>query len=53
MNKGRTESHNQEARRDALLHKLLKTPPQPRPKRERDKKKLTRTRGKRASGEKP
>jgi hypothetical protein len=27
----------QNARRDALLLKLLKTPPQPRPKRERDK----------------
>ncbi len=26
-----------EQRRDALLLKLLKTPPQPRPKRERDK----------------
>ena len=24
-------------RRDALLHQLLKTPPQPRPKRERDR----------------
>jgi len=27
----------QQDRRDALLLKLLKTPPQPRPKRERDK----------------
>ena len=39
--------------RDALLLKLLKTPPQPRPKRERDPKAATK-RGKRAdSAEKP
>ncbi len=40
-------------RRDALLLKLLKTPPQPRPKRERGKKKSTRTRASRASAKKP
>jgi hypothetical protein len=40
-------------RRDALLLKLLKTPPQPRPKRERGKEKSIRTRGKHASEEKP
>ncbi len=40
-------------RRDALLLKLLKTPPQPRPKRERGKKKPTRTRAPRASAKKP
>jgi hypothetical protein len=38
-------------RRDALLRRLLKAPPQPRPKRERDKgkPKVTRSRGKRAT----
>jgi len=36
-------------RRDALLLRLLKSPPSPRPKRERAKGKPTRTRGKRAS----
>ena len=40
-------------RRDALLLKLLRTPPQPRPKRERGKKKPTRTRASRASAKKP
>ncbi len=40
-------------RRDKLLLRLLKTPPQPRPKRERGKeKKANRNRGDRASGEK-
>jgi hypothetical protein len=37
-------------RRDALLLRLLKTPPQPRPKRERDKAKATHA--KRASANK-
>ena len=32
-------------RRDALLHQLLKTPPQPRPKRERDQGKRKPTSG--------
>ncbi len=40
-------------RRDELLRRLLNTPPQPRPKRERGKGKSIRTRGKRASAEKP
>jgi hypothetical protein len=39
-------------RRDKLLLRLLKTPPQPRPKRERDKKKPTRTSAKRAKVDK-
>jgi hypothetical protein len=39
-------------RRDELLRRLLKTPPQPRPKRERGKKKPTRTRPSRASAKK-
>jgi hypothetical protein len=45
-------SRDADQRRDALLLKLLKTPPQPRPKRERGKvkKKTTRTRVSRASG---
>jgi hypothetical protein len=34
--------------RDKLLLRLLKSPPQPRPKRKRDKKKPTRTSAKRA-----
>jgi hypothetical protein len=38
--------------RDKLLHRLLHTPPQPRPKRQRGKKKSTRTRASRASEEK-
>lgn len=39
QSKPQTESHQaeDEQRRDALLFKLLKTSPQPRPKRERDK----------------
>jgi hypothetical protein len=37
-------------RRDKLLLRLLKTPPQPRPKRERSKEKPTRSRAKRANG---
>ena len=37
-------------RRDALLRRLLKTPPQPRPKRERGGEKPTRKSVKRASG---
>jgi hypothetical protein len=41
-------------RRDKLLLRLLKTPPQPRAKRERDKRKQsTQIRGKRASVGKP
>jgi hypothetical protein len=36
-------------RRDKLLLRLLKAPPQPRPKRERGEKKPTRTRASRAS----
>jgi hypothetical protein len=40
-------------RRDELLLRLLKTPPQPRPKRERGKGKPTQISPKRASGEKP
>ncbi len=39
-------------RRDNLLLKLLKTPPQPRPKRERGKENATQTSAKRASGAK-
>jgi hypothetical protein len=35
--------------RDKLLLRLLKAPPQPRPKRERAKEKSTRSRAKRAS----
>jgi hypothetical protein len=42
-----------EQRRDRLLLKLLKTPPQPRPKRERGKDKPTQFRAKRASAGKP
>jgi hypothetical protein len=37
-------------RRDALLRRLLKTPPQPRPKRERGEGKPTRKTVKHASG---
>jgi hypothetical protein len=39
-------------RRDALLRRLLKTPPQPRPKRERGKEELTRKLAKSASSTK-
>jgi hypothetical protein len=42
MGKNFTEAEQQH--RDALLKTLLKTPPQPRPKRERLKKKPIRTR---------
>ena len=37
MNKAGDQSGKETAERDALLLRLLKTPPQPRPKRERDK----------------
>ena len=42
-------SDKDDQRRDKMLLRLLKTPPQPRPKRERDRGKPTRVRGKRAS----
>lgn len=46
----RDQQSDDEQRRDKLLQRLLKTPPQPRPKRERDKgkPKASRARGKRA-----
>jgi len=37
VNKVGDQSGEETAERDALLLRLLKTPPQPRPKRERDK----------------
>jgi len=40
-------------RRDALLLRLLKSPPKPRPKRERSKGNPIQSRAKRASAEKP
>jgi hypothetical protein len=40
-------------RRDALLLRLLKTPPQPRPKRARSEEKPTRTPASHASAETP
>src|SRR5689334_18705649 len=44
------QQNDDDQRRDALLRRLLKTPPQPRPKRERSegKPKANRARGKRA-----
>ena len=50
---GMSTHTDDDQRRDALLTKLLQTPPEPRPKRERGEEKATRTRASRASGEKP
>jgi hypothetical protein len=44
-------SNEQETARDKLLLRLLKTPPQQRPKRERDKRKPIRASAKCASGD--
>jgi hypothetical protein len=45
----RDQGSDEDQRRDKLLLRLLKTPPQPRPKRERGKGKPTRSRDKRAT----
>ena len=47
------QESTEERRRDEMLRRLLKTPPQPRPDQERDKGKPTWRSVKRATAEKP